>query len=225
MSRYLETPTSALKNFESKLKNDADVLIAIHKIIGGSGQGRRSNFLKTLSRSIVVFSVATMESYFESVSEWAFLYILKKKHLKTKFFNKAADKLAEDLMNKGNKDSKSRIIRIIVQGADQELKDSVLKNEIRDFHTPSVKNINKLVHTCIGIRKISNSWVWQKTTFDQVTRHLDGFLKTRHQIAHGRLTPQTIKNVNLTYATSCVNLVRQIAKYTDKRIVAHLHTS
>lgn len=223
MSRPLKTPTTALKNFESTLQEDVNVLIDIHKHLGGPKKGRRPDFFKTLSRSIVVFSVATLESYFENISEWAFLYILKKRYLKAKFFNKAADKLAENLTS--NKNSRGRIIRIIVQGADQELKKSVLKNEIHSFNTPEVGNINNLIHTCIGIKKISNSWVWQGVTSDRVTRNLDNFLKTRHQIAHGRLTPHTIKTINLNYANSCVNLVKQVAKFTDKKIIQHLCTS
>lgn len=222
MSRSLKTPTSASKDFENKLKEDVDVLFAIHHHLGGDKQGKRYEFLKTLSRSIVVFSIAALESYLENVSEWAFSHILKKKQLKVRFLNKAADKLTEQLLNKESTNRKNRIMGIIVRGADLELRNSILKNEIRYFHTPNVENINDLIHTCVGIRKISSSWVWQGTSSGRVVLRLDAFLKTRHKIAHGILTPKIIKEVNLNFANSCIKLVKQIVKCTDRKIIEHL---
>lgn len=210
---------SKARNAFDENMEDVARLLALHEGAGGNGPGRRYG-LEVLNKSAVVLLTSYWESYCEDIAEEALELLVSK--------IKSPDELPESirkLIVKELKEDKHDFA--IWQLADDNWR-VYLKSRLenykstrnRNFNTPKHAQVDELFETALGIKGISNSWLWDKTTAATAKKKLNNFVELRGAIAHRGKGEGSVTKKNVT---DFKDLISTLAARTGGAVNRHIH--
>jgi hypothetical protein len=158
-------------------------LLEIHKTLGGTGPGRRSN-LEVLNKSGVVLLVACWEAYVEDLATASFDFLFQQAKdpsvfpagvltLASKPLRVAADeRKVWDLAGEG--------WRSVLQ----DHRESILDEYIGRLNTPKPEQVTGLFDKLVGFPNLKSHWRWRGMSCDSSCEKLDRLVELRGSIAH-----------------------------------------
>jgi hypothetical protein len=191
-----------------------------------SRQTRRMD-AEVISRSALVFLVATWESFIQTVAKRAFEATLEHATSPQVFPDKvlvlASRKLREDKDERSVWELADSRWKKVLEGHQEE----ILRRHTGPFHSPTSENIDSLFQSLLGLKGVSRHWKWRGMTAARARVRLDQLVVLRHQIAHGVHARELIRKSTVESYTHFVHrlavslrnaLASHLKKQTGKRI-------
>ena len=80
---------------------------------------------------------------------------------------------------------------------------------LQRLNTPMSRQIDELFRCALGMKRISDSWHWQRMSRNRARSKLDAFIDLRNSLAHRSKAKRTVrKDTVLDYETHVLSLVR-----------------
>jgi len=204
----------ALYTFNQNL-GEVNRLVAIHRRIAGSGQGRKHD-VQVLNKSGVVLIVACWEACIEDLVSSALEYMIDKAT--------SHDLIPDNVLERvASKHSGNKAWDLAGDGWKKALKDNlkeVLARTTGNLNTPRAPQVNELCNKSLGLKKLSSSWHWTRSTAAQNEGRLDRLVTLRGSIAHRVATSDSVHKVSVTKGRE---LVCRLAVKSSNRIRTHVH--
>ncbi len=181
IKKYPEAPH--VLAFRNNVK-EASRLMEIHKIVAGSGPGRKKD-VQVLNKSAIILLLACWEAYVEDLAENAFEFMLNASETPNIFpehvlaiagkkITKAGSLEVWNLAHDGWKDA-------LLKHKEEILNKYIIKGS---FNTPSAENIDRLFSELIGLTSVSREWYWHGMSNDKAKSKLKKLIELRGEIAH-----------------------------------------
>lgn len=194
-------------------------LVNIHEKITGTGPGRR-NQVEVLNKSAIVLLVACWEAYVEDLASLAFDFLLANANVCDVFPNRVLTVAANEI--RASHDHR-RVWELAGDGWRNVLlahKKAVLAEYVGTFNTPKPEQIDNLFEQLLGLKSLSNSWIWPKTTSDNARKRLKQLVELRGDIAH---RVKTSRGVTKAQVVRAAELIDRLATATSNIVREHLH--
>jgi len=197
--------SKARKAFDDNAK-DIKRLLEIHQQFGGEKQGRRRQ-LEVLNKSGIVLITSFWEAYCEDLAAEALNHIIT--HAPD------ADVLSKDIKKRIAKNLKDETNEIGVWKLAGEGWRKLLGSRFEDLrkernwnlNNPKSNKIDDLFLDAIGLKKISDAWLWKRMTAPQACSKLDNYVTLRGAIAHRGKAAKSCWKVNVEDYFNHVNLL------------------
>jgi hypothetical protein len=197
---------------------DVDRLLEIHRDLGGDNVGRRRR-LEVLNKSAIVLLTAFWEAYCEDLAAEALDSIV----------THAADAkaLPKDLKRQIAAELKAATNALAIWDLADQAWRALLKKRLADLtvarnrrlNTPKTENIDELFRAAVGLKTVSNSWRWHRTTVATARTKLDRFVTLRGEIAH---RGQAATACRKSQVKSFFAHVKHLVDETDGAVNAHV---
>jgi len=193
-------------------------LIGLHVVLTGTESGRRHN-VEILNKSALVLLVACWESFVEDVATLGFDFLLSEAKTPDAFPQSVLTLSVKPL--RGSDDHR-KIWELAGEGWRTVLRkhrQEVLKEYAGKLNTPRPKQVNDLIEKMIGLKGISNEWIWHGMSNKQAVKKLDELVTIRGEIAH---RVKAAKYVRKDYVEQSAQFIQRLAAITSNRVAAHL---
>lgn len=203
-------PSSAQAAFENAL-SDVDNLMWFHENEGGDAPGRRAGHFGSLNKSAVVLLCAAWETYIETViTECAARNISRAASPADML--KSIRRLVSSHVREGKDESTWQ--RIAGDGW-KDLSKSVVQSKVGALNTPKQGPVSDLMLSVLGVRDVTNNWVWHRNPLGTPASRLNDFVRLRGSIAHGERLPRSVTKANVTSAR---DLLTRLVQAVDSRL-------
>ncbi|EOC1338746.1 hypothetical protein ACI09V_002326 [Cronobacter dublinensis] len=123
-----------------------------------------------------------------------------------------------------NKDLVRYCFATLIKGSDSPSINSIAQSRIdellKQFNTPSAKNVDLLFDKAFGVKKTSKQWTLGTTDSQMALTVLDNILKIRHEIAHtGSASEELSYKKNFEY----MEAIYEIAVATERHVLESLN--
>lgn len=204
-------PLNALSSFQEK-KKDVEYLLEVHSLLTGSDPGKRAKRIEVFNKSALIFVSAVWEAYCEELLLEATDFVVDNVTSSNSLPPMLRRNVAKSIKPKiqDNIESAWRL----AEDWKSETKEYV-KEKIKQLNTASSSKVVELFREMLGIQDVSSSWRWQNMTPEQSRKSLDKYCDTRHRIAHGSSSGNTIKKAD---ATAFLQLTEKLAEVTEAEV-------
>ncbi len=220
-------PSQALKQLEDRLA-DIDELLAVHRLGGGKGRGRRW-YLVALNRSAVVLCCAHLEGFAGDLFREAFEFLVNQKPNAARVPSEvrllALRPLAESVRDTSDPTRAERRLRKLVTAAlslghpARQIKPGDIDYGIvlRQFSSPAPAAINKLfLH--LGMRAVLGKISLRNRKPERVRRLINDLVERRNKIAHGTVGIR----VGLGFVRGMRKFLPELGSALDERVRQHV---
>jgi hypothetical protein len=212
-------PSQARARFD-KNADDVARLLEIHADLGGDNVGRRVR-LEVLNKSAIVLVTAFWEAYCEDLAAEALESIVT--------HASAATSLPKDLKQQIATELKAATNALAVWDLADQAWRALLKKRLADLtavrnrklNTPKSENIDDLFHSAVGLKAVSGSWRWRRTTVASARTKLDRFVTLRGEVAHRGNAASACRKVHVE---SFFTHVKHLVEKTDAALDAHVRS-
>lgn len=94
-----------------------------------------------------------------------------------------------------------------------------VKNKLKSLNTPSVENVDELLHTLLGIDRALDECTWQGMGSDRLTSNLTDLIEYRGEVVHRGPTPGKL---NAPGVREWISYLRRLADQLDYLICRHI---
>ncbi len=203
--------------FEANLA-DVERLLAIHREIAGGSKGRKHN-VEVLNKSGIVLLVACWEAFIEDLAEAAFDALLEHVSDPATLPPKLQTQASAEL--KSSSDDR-RVWELAGDGWKEVLKRhrrETLKRHLSSFNTPKPEQIDTLFEDLLGLRSLSQSWKWPRSSPSRGATTLRELVALRGSIAHRVCAAKAVKKRDVWRAG--MFLIR-LSVCSHNRVLEHL---
>lgn len=181
-------------------------LLEIHARVAGKKRGRKHN-VAVLNKSAVVLLVACWEAFIEDLAEDAFSIMLSRAKRHTVFSNRV---LAESVKPLKEADNPADLWQLAGDGWRDVLrkhKAALFERHIGKLNTPKPEQVDNLYESLLGIKKVSNTWHWGRTTPDDARDLLEDLVSLRGSIAHRVAASRKVLKKDVRKQTDFINRI------------------
>ena len=193
---------------------EVERLLEIHAKTAGKKPGRKYG-VAVLNKSAIVLLVACWEAFVEDLAEDAFSIFLRRAKSHNAFSNKVLADAAKPLKDSNNPADLWKL-------AGDGWKIVLRHHRVAIFHrftgklnTPRPAQVDALYESLLGIKRLSDSWHWNRMSADAARTKLDQLVELRGSIAHRVASSRKVLKKDVK---DHIDFVNQIAVETSNSV-------
>lgn len=194
--------------------DDINRLLGIHEELTGTAPGRRYG-TEVLNKSAIVLLTAFWEAYCEDLAAEALSHLVEHASSAQALPEELRKLVAREL--KGHKND-LEIWKLSGEGWRQVLTlrlDALQQRRNMGLNTPKAKQLDELFHDALGIKAVSESWVWSNMTRVRASAKLDDYVVLRGAIAHRGAAASTVKK---RHVKGYFEHLKRLVELTEARV-------